>query len=200
MRRLKTGGIIFGVVTIAAIVILAVLAVVIPADGSTATATSPAVTRRARVATQTPTTSPLPTSVKPTMTADQRAFIGNVYANVSFLEESLSQFSQLTQSASENPLLLADATWKGQIAPVLAGWERMYNAAKDGTAPDDLGIINGKWIETLGHFNLAADHYAHAIDQLSTTLLDSATAEFAQATSSLQQLVPMIDAYYAQHG
>ena len=62
----------------------------------------------------------------------------------------------------------------------------MPDTSKNVTAPAGLEIINGKWIEMTGHLNLAADHYAHAFDDLDADLMNQGTSELHTATTELQ--------------
>ena len=199
---MKTCAMVFGIMTLFIFGAVAVVAVGEAVANNHATQTSHAhatATVHGTAHAVVPATA-LPTSSKPSMTTEQQTYIGQLYENVNTLQSTATQFAQLMQAAVDQPALMRDATWEGQMALILTAWQTMYNEATAvTTAPDGLGVINGKWIETLGHFNLAADHYAHGIDHLSAALIKQGTAELTIANTDLAELTPLIADFANQY-
>lgn len=193
---MKTCAVVFGIITLGIVAIVVAIAVPETIANYHATQTS-----HATATAIAHDVAPTPGVALPTMTADQRAYFGQISERVNTLESSVANFQQLMQDVTDTPALRFDATWKGHLALVLASWQEMYNAAKDVTnAPPGLDIINGKWIETLGHLNLAADHYAHGLDSNNPSLFDTGSNELQTATDDLNELEPMIQYFADQHG
>jgi len=157
--------------------------------------------------TPTPTQPAKPTPTPhPAVTAQQAAFLAQLGQTSTTLQPTISDFGQQMQKASQDTSLLTDQSWQTDVATDLATWQVAYNQAKGQTAPPGLGIINGKWIEALGHYNLAAEDVANGIDDINNgnaagiTLLNQATTLLDEGNTSVQQCTQLVDQFNAAHG
>lgn len=165
--------------------------------------------------TPTPTTNPKPTPTsvkptptpKPTLTADQVAYFAHVNQVVNGLQPSFADFSKETERASTDPTVASDPAWQQEVAVDLALWQSTYQSEKGRTPPAGLGIINGKWIEALGHYNLAAEDFANGVDDVNNgnsaqglVLINQASGLLDQGNQSIDALAGLIDQFTKNHG
>ncbi|HVX30025.1 MAG TPA: hypothetical protein VHA53_06055, partial [Nitrolancea sp.] len=160
-------------------------------------------------ATPSPTPSQAPTSaatpVPPTkqlapakLTAAQQSYLADLYAKWRIIDNSNDSYNQLIDQLQADTSLISNPAWQQQMTSQLAIWQSVYEAAKNGSAPAGLEIINGKWIEFLGHKNLAADKLSRGIKQLDIGLIDQGQAELDTAADVSWKLDGLLEGFLAQ--
>lgn len=154
-----------------------------------------------------PAPTPTPTPSKPSLTPAQQHYVAELQSESTALQASLNRFSQLSINAGNDPTLLFDSSWQNNVAKELGLWVGTYNADKDRTAPPGLEIINGKWIEMMGHLNLVANDYAKGIDDAingdtndGIALINQATTELTTADQNIAELTPLLNQFISKHG
>lgn len=154
-----------------------------------------------------PTPTPTPTPVKPTLTPAQQEYLTVVQGEALILQPSLNRFSQLTIQAGTDPTLLVDPSWQSKVVKELGLWVATYNEDKGRKAPPGLEIINGKWIEMLGHLNLVANDFSKGVDDINNgdvdegiALVNKATTEMKTANQNITELTPLIEHFISKHG
>jgi hypothetical protein len=88
-----------------------------------------------------------------------------------------------------------DPAWQKQVDIQFGIWEAMYESSKSVKAPAGLEIINGKWIEFLGHKNLAADELSRGIRQDDEKLLTAGETELETSYKDADQLNALLDQF-----
>ena len=141
---------------------------------------------------------PTPTPSKPSMTADQQAYITDIYAKTLILQAAISQVGQSSNQASTNIAVILDPNWQTDMGTALGTMQGLYEVSKDKTAPPGLEIVNGKWIEMLGHCNLSADYFLRGISQLDPSLLEQGINELNIATGETKELTTLINNFTDQ--
>lgn len=141
---------------------------------------------------------PTPIPTKPTMTVDQQAYVTDLNAKAIILANSTNQVAQLSDQASTDPLLMFDSNWQTKMGTNLGIWQGIYEVSKDKTAPPGLEIVNGKWIEMLGHYNLAADEFSRGISQFDSSLIDQGVAELNTASGETNELTALLKSFTDQ--
>ncbi|HEX3723823.1 MAG TPA: hypothetical protein VHV31_13590 [Nitrolancea sp.] len=167
---------------------------------STPTPTPPTPTPVPPTPTQVPATQApaSPTPAPLVLTDEQKSYLDDLYSKGSILANSDELFSNLIDSISNNPSKMDDPAWQKQVDIQFGIWEAMYESSKSVKAPAGLGIINGKWIEFLGHKNLAADELSRGIRQDNEQLISKGETEMETSYEDAQELNDLLDNFLSQ--
>jgi hypothetical protein len=134
----------------------------------------------------------------PAMTKDQQIYLADLYTKRKIMSGSDELFAQLVDRISGDPMQMDDPSWQKQIDTQLGIWQAMYASSKDITAPAGLETINGKWIEFMGHKNLAADELSRGIHLVDSDLLTKGKAEMETSYQDALDLNALLDEFMSQ--
>jgi hypothetical protein len=160
-------------------------------------APSPTATQQAS-----PATTPVPPASSPApaqMTDAQQAYLDDLFSKWRIIDNSDDSFNQLNSQLRADSSLISNPEWQKQMVSQLAIWQSTYEAAKNGTAPRGLEIINGKWIDFLGHKNLSADELTRGIKQLDVKLINQGETELDTANDLYWKLDGLLVDFLAQY-
>lgn len=142
---------------------------------------------------------PTPTPTTPVITASQRQYLSHLQGQTATMLSSSQRLSTLMHQVSSSPYLLYSASWRAAVYAECDIWQQTYEDAKTVVPPAGVEIIHAKWVEAMGHYNLAAEYLRRGISSQSSSLIDQAVAEIQAGTTSTNAAESLVRDFINQH-
>ncbi len=133
-------------------------------------------------------------------TSAQRAYLEHLVNLSHQVSDATRELSRLFAEARNDSALVQQHDWNTQVGANLDVLRETHNQVQTMTPPEDLGIIQGKAVESFGHANLAADSFARGIDTLDPALIEHGNHELQQARANITELATLVEEYRIAHG
>lgn len=126
-------------------------------------------------------------------------------AEISYASEMATHSNDVSDAMYELSNLMdypniGDSTWTINVAAELATIQLLYDDALEIDPPSTMAHIHTKYILAMGCYNDATNYLAQGIDEMDTTLIDTATNKLVLGTTYMNEATSLMDEFNEEHG
>ena len=105
---------------------------------------------------------------------------------------ALNVLGGLFADASENPLLLADDTWRTRVTTEFATIRMVNDAIRSLTPPEALAPLHDQLLVAAQHFDKAIEYYTLTLNNFDLAAIGPGTAELQAGFAALEEAEPIL--------